>query len=374
MTGRPVAILIAAVTGLLVLAVPALDMRLGLPGDNMASPESTQRKAYDTLTDGFGAGFNGPLTVVVDAATSRDPKGAADEAAAVIKGLPGVVAVSPPALNPAGDTAILQVIPSSAPDSAETESLVHAIRDTDDGLRDRVGAGLSVTGTTAVDIDMSDRMGSALLPYLSVIVVLAFLLLTLLFRSLLVPLKAIAGFLLSVVATFGAVVAVFQWGWLNSALGIDQAGPIISMLPIFLIGIVFGLAMDYEVFLVSRMREEHVHGAAPTQAVVSGFAHGARVVTAAAIIMVSVFAGFILSPESLVKSIGFALAVAILFDAFVVRMTIVPAVMTLLGRRAWWLPRWLDRLLPDIDVEGDKLREEPAEPERDPAELVTAGR
>ncbi|MET8154024.1 MMPL family transporter [Actinoplanes sp. NPDC049668] len=366
-TGRPVAVLVAAVVGLLVLAVPALDMRLGLPGDNMASPESTQRKAYDTLTEGFGAGFNGPLTVVVDAAGGRDPERAAAEATAAIKGLPGVVTVSPPAVNPARDTAVLQVIPASAPDSAETEALVHAIRDSG-------GAGISVTGTTAVDIDMSDRMGSALLPYLSVIVVLAFLLLTLLFRSLLVPLKAIAGFLLSVAATFGAVVAVFQWGWLNSALGIDQAGPIISMLPIFLIGIVFGLAMDYEVFLVSRMREEHVHGAAPTQAVVSGFAHGARVVTAAAIIMVSVFAGFILSPESLVKSIGFALAVAILFDAFVVRMTIVPAVMTLLGRRAWWLPRWLDRLLPDIDVEGDRLREAPAEPERSPVDLVTAGR
>ena len=373
-TGRPVAVLVAAVLGLLVLAIPALDMRLGLPGDNMAGTESTQRKAYDLLTDGFGPGFNGPLTVVVDAAASPDPKNAATAAANLLKAVPGVVSVSPPALNPAGDTAILQVIPASAPDSEDTEALVHAIRDQNDTLRDRTGAALSVTGTTAIDIDMSAKMGAALGPYLAVIVVLAFLLLTLLFRSLLVPLKAIAGFLLSVVATFGAVVAVFQWGWLASAFGIDQAGPIMSMLPVFLIGIVFGLAMDYEVFLVSRMREEHVHGAAPTQAVVTGFAHGARVVTAAAIIMISVFAGFILSPESLVKSIGFALAAAILFDAFVVRMTIVPAVMTLLGRHAWWLPRWLDRILPDIDVEGDKLRELPAEPEHTPADLVTAGR
>jgi RND superfamily putative drug exporter len=373
-TGRPVAVLAASVVGLLILAIPALDMRLGLPGDNLASPESTQRKAYDMLTDGFGAGFNAPLTVVVDAAASPDPKNATAEAGAVIKGLPGVVTVSPPALNPAGNTAILQVIGSGAPGSADTEDLVHAIRDQDDALRDRTGAGLSVTGTTAVNIDMSARMGAALGPYLAVIVVLAFLLLTLLFRSLLVPLKAIAGFLLSVAATFGAVVAVFQWGWFDSVLGIDQAGPIISMLPIFLIGIVFGLAMDYEVFLVSRMREEHVHGAEPTQAVVSGFAHSARVVTAAAIIMISVFAGFILSPESLVKSIGFALAVAILFDAFVVRMTIVPAVMTLLGRRAWWLPRRLDRVLPNIDVEGDRLREVPAESERSPADLVGADR
>ncbi|AGZ43469.1 MMPL family transporter [Actinoplanes friuliensis] len=370
-TRRPVAVLVVAVLGLLVLAIPALDMRLGLPGDNLASPETTQRKAYDMLTDGFGPGFNGPLTVVVDAAGSPDPKQAATEAATVIKGLPGVVTVSPPAFNPAGNTAILQVIPASAPDSAATETLVHTIRDQDSSLH------LSVTGLTAVNIDMSAKMGAALLPYLAVIVALAFLLLMLLFRSVLVPLKAIGGFLLSVVATFGAVVAVFQWGWFGSLLGVEQAGPIISMLPIFLIGIVFGLAMDYEVFLVSRMREEHVHGAEPTQAVVNGFAHGARVVTAAAIIMVSVFAGFILSPESLIKSIGFALAAAILFDAFVVRMTIVPAVMTLLGRRAWWLPAWLDRILPDIDVEGDKLREIPADPEEpahQPSDLVSAGR
>jgi RND superfamily putative drug exporter len=178
----------------------------------------------------------------------------------------------------------------------------------------------------------------------------------LVFRSLLVPVKATLGFLLSIAATFGAVVAVFQWGWLADLLGVQQTGPIISFLPIFLVGIVFGLAMDYQVFLVTRMREEYVHGTAPREAVVAGFGHGARVVTAAAIIMISVFAGFVLSPESIVKSIGFALGVAVLFDAIVVRMTIVPAVMTLVGRAAWWLPRWLDRILPDVDVEGEKLR------------------
>jgi putative drug exporter of the RND superfamily len=372
-TGRPVAVLVAAVVGLGIIAVPALDLRLGLPGDNVAGPETTQRKAYDMLTAGFGPGFNGPLLVVVDAADSADPKAAADQASTSIKGLRDVIAVSPATMNPAGDTAILQVVPASAPDSVATEKLVQAIRDQDDALRDSTGATVSVTGTTAVAIDMSAKLGAALVPYLAVIVLLAFLLLTLLFRSLLVPLKAIVGFLLSVGATFGAVVAVFQWGWLSGVFGIDQAGPIVSLLPVFLIGIVFGLAMDYEVFLVSRMREEHVHGAAPTQAVVTGFAHGARVVTAAAIIMVSVFAGFILSPESFIKSIGFALAAAILFDAFVVRMTIVPAVMTLLGRRAWWIPSWLDRVLPDIDVEGDKLREIPEETLPTP-ELVSAAR
>ncbi|MEV4513235.1 MMPL family transporter [Dactylosporangium sp. NPDC049525] len=366
-TRRPVLTLVITILGLGLVAIPTLDMRLGLPGDNMAGPQTTQRKAYDLLTEGFGPGFNGPLLVVVDAAGSSDPQGAAAGAAGRITALPGVVAVSPPAFNPAGDTAILQVVPATAPDSGQTTDLVHAIR----ALPAADGAALSVTGTTAVNIDVSAKMGSALGPYLAVIVVLAFLLLMLLFRSVLVPLKAIGGFLLSVAATFGAVVAVFQWGWLADLLGVEQTGPIVSLLPVILIGIVFGLAMDYEVFLVSRMREEHVHGAAPEQAVVNGFSHGARVVTAAAIIMISVFSGFILSPEAIIKSIGFALAAAILFDAFVVRMTLVPAVMMLLGRRAWALPRWLDRLLPDIDVEGEQLRAE--EPEAPAGELVSAG-
>ncbi|WP_328475177.1 MMPL family transporter [Actinoplanes sp. NBC_00393] len=364
-TRRPVLTTVTAVAGLLLIAVPALDLRLGLPGDNMAGPDTTQRKAYDLVTEGFGAGYNGPLLVVVDAAGSPDAKAAANAAAATITALPGVVSVSPPTFNPAGDTAMLQVIPASAPDSTQTTDLVHAIRDADGGLRERTGADLAVTGTTAVTIDIAAKMGDALLPYLAVIVVLAFLLLTVLFRSVLVPLKAIAGFLLSVVATFGAVVAVFQWGWLAELIGVDQTGPIVSLLPVILIGIVFGLAMDYEVFLVSRMREEHVHGAPPTRAVTVGYAHGARVVTAAAIIMISVFAGFVLAPDPLIKSIGFALAAAILLDAFVVRMTIVPAVMALLGRRAWALPGWLDRLLPNVDVEGERLRD--AVPDEPPA-------
>ncbi|TCC00472.1 MMPL family transporter [Micromonospora zingiberis] len=372
-TRRPLVAVLAATLGLLVVAVPALDLRLGLPGDNMGSAQSTQRKAYDLLTEGFGAGFNGPLMVVVDAAGSADPQAAAADATATVQALSGVATVAPPAFNPAGDTAILQVVPTSGPDSEQTTDLVHAIRDQAPGLTDRTGADLAVTGATAINIDISARMGGALVPYLAVIVLLAFLLLTVLFRSLLVPLKAIAGFLLSVAATFGALVAVFQWGWLSGLFGVEQTGPIASLIPVLLIGIVFGLAMDYEVFLVTRMREEFVHGAEPTQAVVNGFSHSARVVTAAAIIMISVFAGFILADESIIKSIGFALAAAILFDAFVVRMTLVPAVMTLLGKRAWALPGWLDRILPDVDVEGDRLRTaaEPAPPERD---LVDAAR
>jgi RND superfamily putative drug exporter len=231
-------------------------------------------------------------------------------------------------------------------------------------------AEVAVTGATAVSIDISDKLGGALLPYLSLIIGLAFLLLMLVFRSILVPLKATLGFLLTVVATFGALVAVFQWGRLAGLFGIEgQTGPVISMLPVFLIGVVFGLAMDYQIFLVTRMREEHVHGAAPRAAVVDGFSHGARVVTAAAVIMTAVFSGFILSGETLIREMGFGLALAVALDAFVVRMTVVPAVMALLGRHAWYLPRWLDRLLPNVDVEGETLRRhltpapEPKEPE-----------
>jgi putative drug exporter of the RND superfamily len=205
---------------------------------------------------------------------------------------------------------------------------------------------------------------------------LAFLLLMLAFRSLLVPIKATLGFLLSLAATFGALVALFQWGWGAGLLGVEQTGPIVSSLPIVVIGIVFGLAMDYQVFLVTRMREDYAHGAAPREAVISGLGHGARVVSAAAFIMISVFAGFIIAPDPFIKSIGFALSAAVFFDAFVVRMTIVPAVMTLLGKAAWWLPRWLDRLLPNVDVEGEKLRHQlddaPLEPVVSTPEQVRA--
>jgi RND superfamily putative drug exporter len=337
-----VAALLAGVVGLGVIALPALDLRLGLPSEGSSAPDTTQRKAYDLIAGGFGAGVNGPLTVIVDGKTAA-------QVVPQISGLPDIAAVTAPVTNPAGDTALLTVIPRSGPDDVATENLVHAIRD--------LGGILGVTGTTAINLDVSDKLTGALLPYLALIVGLAFVLLVLVFQSLLVPLKLTLGFLLSVAATFGALVAVFQWGWLAGLIGVDQTGPIISFLPILLIGIVFGLAMDYQVFLVTRMREDFVHGAAPRDAVVSGFRHGAQVVTAAALIMMSVFFGFMLAPEAVTKSIGFGLGVAILFDAVVVRMTVVPAVMTLLGRAAWWLPRRLGRVLPDVDIEGGKLQQ-----------------
>lgn len=341
---RPVMVLLAGVIGLGIIAVPASKLEMGLPDDGAQPVSTTQRQAYDLLSEGFGPGFNGPLMVVVDG-----DKALADETADRIKGLEGVAAVMPPTQNEAKDAAVITVVPKDRPSSVETEDLVHEIREGS-------GNDVLVTGATAMNIDFSQKMNDALLPYLALVVGLAFLLLMLVFRSILVPLKAALGFLLSVVAALGAVVAVFQWGWLGSLFGVEQTGPIMSMMPIFMVGVVFGLAMDYEVFLVTRMREAYVHGERPGQAVVTGFQYSARVVVAAAVIMIAVFSGFIGASEQMVKMIGFGLAVAVFFDAFVVRMTIVPAVLALLGHKAWWLPKWLDRILPNVDVEGESLR------------------
>ncbi|MEV0780994.1 MMPL family transporter [Streptomyces sp. NPDC050428] len=358
---RPKAVLLVTVAALGALAVPAASLQMGMPGDESKPTSTTERRAYDALAEGFGAGFNGPLTIVVDARNSDDPKGAATAVAQEIKDTNGVVSVSPPQLNPDGDTATFSAVPSTGPNDETTKDLVQSIRAERAGLEDSTGATFEVTGSTAMDIDVATALQDALVPYLIVIVALALVLLLVVFRSVLVPVKAAFGYLLSVLASLGAVVAVFQWGWGAELLGVEQTGPIMSLMPIFLVGIVFGLAMDYEVFLVARMREAYVHGDRPAQAVVAGFRHNARVVVAAAVIMIAVFSGFVGSTESMIKTIGFGLAIAVLFDAFLVRMTIVPAVLAILGENAWWLPRWLDRLLPRVDIEGAALTAAPTD-------------
>ncbi|MDN3023176.1 MMPL family transporter [Streptomyces sp. S.PB5] len=353
---RPAAVLLLAVAGLGAIAVPASQLELGLPDDGSQPTSTTQRRAYDLLSEGFGPGFNGPLMVVGDAVAGDDPKAAANDVADRIKDLDDVAAVTPARFNKAGDTFTITVIPDSKPSSTQTEDLVHAIRDQGADVKADTDTNVLVTGTTAMNVDFSQKLNDALIPYLALVVGLAFLLLIVVFRSILVPLKAALGFLLSVLAALGAVVAVFQWGWLSGLIGVEETGPIMSMMPIFMVGVVFGLAMDYEVFLVTRMREAYVHGESPSQAIVTGFRHSSRVVVAAAIIMMAVFGGFISSSESMIKMIGFGLAIAVFFDAFVVRMAVVPAALALLGRKAWWLPKWLDRALPNVDVEGEGLR------------------
>ncbi|MGW3284621.1 MMPL family transporter [Streptomyces sp. NPDC001002] len=355
---RPLLVLITTVLGLGVIALPTAGLQLGLPDEGSSAPASTQRKAYDMLSESFGAGFNGPLTITVDTEGVKDGRDAAKQVVREISTLEQAAAVTPATFNEAGDTAVLTVVPRTGPSDHATEELVKSIRSLSGDIKADTGATVLVTGVTAMTVDFSQTLDDALLPYLVLVVGLAFLLLMLVFRSVLVPLKAALGFLLSVGAALGAVVAVFQWGWLADVVGVDQPGPIMSMMPIFMIGVVFGLAMDYEVFLVTRMREAYVRGASPAEAVTTGFTHGGRVVSAAAIIMISVFSGFVMEDDQMIKMMGFGLAIAVLFDAFVVRMAIVPAVLALLGEKAWWLPRWLDRVLPDVDVEGEKLHQQ----------------
>ncbi|MCU1614038.1 MAG: rane transport protein [Frankiales bacterium] len=364
---RPLLTVLAVVAAIVVLALPAPQLRLALP-DNGAAPQGTsQREAYDLVSRYFGPGVNGPLVMLLDGLDPARAQASAQQVAVTVggtpTGTPGVfrggvadVAFAQPQVLPGGRAAIVSVVPDSGPQDEATAALVHRLRALSPALERSTGAAsVAVTGQTAVAIDVSDRLAGALLPFAAVVVGLALVLLLLVFRSILVPIKAAVGFLLSVGASFGAVVAVFQWGWLASVLGVPGTGPVISFLPVILMAVLFGLAMDYEVFLVSRMREEYVHGAAPRDAVVQGARHASRVVVAAALIMFSVFASFVTIEDVTVKAIAFGLAVGILVDAFLVRMTLVPAVLALLGRWAWVLPRRLDRLLPDLDVEGARL-------------------
>ncbi|MFT4124027.1 MAG: MMPL family transporter, partial [Microbacteriaceae bacterium] len=354
---RMPAVPLVLVVGLLgVAAVPTFSMDLNLP-DNGSEPEgSTQRIAYDLITEGFGAGYNGPLIVMVDITQTDEPLEVLDDIQSRLEALDDVDYVADGIPDETVDTAIIQVIPASAPDAEATKRLVADIRALGTEIERADDATIQVTGTTAIAIDISARLTSALVPFLVVVVGLSVILLMAVFRSVLVPLKAALGFVLTIGASFGAIVAVFQWGWLGGLLGVDSTGPIISFLPIIIMAVLFGLAMDYEVFLVSGMREEYVHGGEARRAVERGFANGARVVTAAALIMFFVFASFFPEGSNAIRPIALGLAIGIAVDAFLVRMTLVPAIMTLLGRAAWWMPGGLARALPNLDVEGDDLR------------------
>jgi RND superfamily putative drug exporter len=352
------------VVGLGALAIPMKDMHLAFPTDSTAPTDTTQRQASDLIADAFGPGREGPLLVVVDGSGVADDderQASFAEVAAWAGEQDGVanaqVAVTNAPLDESGQPtgpatgAIVQITPEEGPESLATLDLLHDLRDGQSDIEAATGTDTGVTGMTAITTDVSDRLNDALPVYLAVVIGLAFILLILVFRSILIPLTATLGFLLSVLATLGATVAIFQEG----AFGIFEGQPIVSFMPIFLIGVVFGLAMDYQVFLVTRMREAHVHGMSTREAVVDGFRNSARVVTAAAAIMTAVFAGFILEDDAIVKSMGFALAVSIIFDAFIVRMVLIPSLLYLLGEKAWWIPAWLDRILPNVDVEGEAL-------------------
>ncbi|MFJ8596572.1 MMPL family transporter [Streptomyces sp. NPDC093598] len=362
---KPLLTVLAVAGLLLTLALPAADLRLALPDNASAPVGSTERKAYDTISDKFGPGFNGPLLVLTET-DGRPGAQAGSEVARKLRDLKGVRAVLPAVPTRDSAQTVIQVVPETGPDSVRTDRLVRDIRAAAPELRETTEARVAVTGTTAVNIDVSNRLSASLLPFIAIVIGLSLILLTMVFRSLVIPLKAGVGFLLSVAASLGLVVALFQWGWLADVLGLAHTGPVVSFLPIILIGVLFGLAMDYEVFLVSGMREEWVHTGVARRSVTDGARHSVRVVTAAALIMVTVFAGFFPLDDALIKPIAFALAVGVAIDAFAVRLTLVPAVLALAGRHAWWLPAWLDRFLPDLDVEGTRLQKAPEAEHREP--------
>jgi RND superfamily putative drug exporter len=358
-TRRPWKVLVVGLVLLSVCAIPATHLKLGLPDGGSKPADTTERRAYDLLTEGFGPGFNGTLTIVVDAPglDATEQNRIAGQLALALQGEPGIAAVSKPAQNEQKDLTIVQVTPVDGPTSDSTKDLVSLLRDKAAAIPESSGVNAYVTGTTALNIDTADALSDALPRYIAVVVGLALVLLMVAFRSILIPLKAAAGFLLSVAASMGVVVWVFQDGNLADVFSVANPSPILSFLPVLLIGILFGLAMDYEVFLVSRMREAFVRSGNPREAVVEGYARSGRVVIAAAIIMIGVFGAFVLDPDPITKSIGVSLAFGVLADAFIVRLTLVPAVMTLLGRRAWQLPRRMERIVPNMDIEGEKLSE-----------------
>ncbi|MEI5519703.1 MMPL family transporter [Streptomyces brasiliscabiei] len=355
-TRKPLLVLLAGVIGLLTLAVPARDLRLGLPSNASQPVDSTQHKSSDLLTQGFGPGFNATMTAVVDMSgiPAADRASTVTELRSTLAGDRGVAVAAQPVTNAASTLAVIAVVPTTGPDAQATTDLVHRLRENAPAVTE-AGGTLYIAGQTAAAIDVSGKLSDALPMFIAIIVILALILLTIAFRSLLVPVKAVLGFLLSVAASLGVTVWVFQDGHLNGILGIPTAGPVTSFLPVLLIGVLFGLAMDYEVFLVSRMREHYEHTGDAVEAVTQGVTRSGRVVSAAALIMVAVFGGFVFNHDPIIKSIGFALAFGVLVDAFVVRMTLVPAVMALLGRRAWGLPDWIDRITPDVDIEGARL-------------------
>ncbi|KRC64089.1 transporter [Aeromicrobium sp. Root236] len=354
-TRFPLIAISIVVVGLGVVAIPAHALQLALPDNGSAPIGSTQREAYDLVDEHFGPGYNGPLLVSVDIISTTDPLGVVDDIESDLRRMKGVDAIGLATPNRTADTGIIQVIPSTGATDERTTDLVREIRDHEPQWKKQHGVDVSVTGLTAGGIDVSQRLQDALLPFGLVVVGLSVLLLLIVFRSLVVPLKATLGFILSTGASFGAVVAVFQWGWLSSAVHVEQTGPLISFLPIILMAVLFGLSMDYEVFLMSRMKEEYVRTDDPHRAIADGFVGSSRVVTAAAVIMLAVFAAFVPEGDPSIRPVAFALAIGVFVDAFLIRMLFAPAVLELFGRRSWTLPAWLDARLPHVDVEGEGL-------------------
>jgi RND superfamily putative drug exporter len=372
---RPWRYALASLVVLLALAAPVASLRLGFADDSNAAPGLTQHKAYDLMAEGFGEGSNGPLVVVVER-----PSGDASPAAArVVDALSadrGVALALPPMASPDGRTAVVTALPTTGPQDPETVTTVSRLRaEVLPRATEGTGAKALVTGTTATYVDLSDRLADRLPVFIVAVVALSFLLLLVVFRSILVPLKAAVMNLLSIGAAYGVVVAVFQWGWARNLFGVEATVPINPFVPMIMFAILFGLSMDYEVFLLSRVREEFQRTGDSHTSVVEGLSATARVITSAALIMISVFGAFVGSDDITMKMFGLGLAVAVAIDATVVRMVLVPSTMALLGNANWWLPAWLDRILPHLDLEGGATHDEaaPAPPAPEPVVTVPEG-
>jgi putative drug exporter of the RND superfamily len=352
---RPVVALVGSIALLGLIAAPALDLQLGFPDDTSLQPDNTRRVAFEAIEDAFGPGFNAPLTVAADLRGSDDDPQTLATLEERLSQLDGVSAVLDPITNTAGDTAVIAVVPSDGPASAATESTLAAVRALGDEIATTTGSEVFVTGLTATNIDTSDALGDALVPFLALVLGLMTVLLVLAFRSIVVAIKAVIAILLSVAASFGVLVAVFQWGWLAELIGVEAPLPLIPFLPIIMFAILFGLSMDYEVFILSRVRERITAGDEPKHATLHGLGASAKVITAAALIMIAVFGSFVAQADPTIKMFGIGLATAVLIDATIVRMIFVPAALAVLGTRAWHLSPRLDRILPDLDIEGHQL-------------------
>jgi RND superfamily putative drug exporter len=350
---RPVVATVGALAILVLLASPVLSLHLGQTDAGTAPPSTSQRRAFDLLAQGFGPGFNGPLLVVVDGVGVQQP-GRLTSLADAIADDRGVAAVSQPRLNAAQNVAVIEAYPRTSPHSKATEALVRRLRETVIPAQRADDVRVLVSGQTAAFVDIAHQMQSRLPLLIGAVVAVSFLLLMVGFRSVVVPLKAAIMNVLSIGVGYGVMVAVFQWGWGKELFGLSETVPIVSWVPLLMFAILFGLSMDYEVFLISAIRDAYRRHGDNRQAVIDGLSTTGRVITAAALIMFSVFVAFIAFPDPVVKMVGLGLAVSILIDATIVRMALVPSAMVLLGDANWWLPRWLDRILPSVDLEGER--------------------
>ena len=366
-TKHPFVMAVLSIALLVVVTIPFFHMNLGLPTDgNTKATDTTERKAYDLQTEAYGEGFHASLVVVAktNKATNETPQ-VMNEIGQELSKLADVKSVTPAMPAPSGKVYMISVMPKTGPNDKETKDLVKRIRAYSAKTEKKHDVELMVTGTTAMNIDVTQKLSDALPLFAGLIAGFAYIILVLVFRSLLIPLKAVLGFLLSMGATIGFVVWIVQDGHFLDLFGFPASSPVLAFLPVILIGILFGLAMDYEIFLVSKMREVYAHTKDPRKAIIDGMRESGKVVTAAGLIMIAVFIGFMMTPDAMIKVMGMALAFGVLFDAFIVRMTIVPALMTLLGKSAWYLPKWLDKILPNVDIEGETILKEIEQKEKE---------